>query len=153
MKLSPELPLRAREGLLRHIGLDGPHLAKHGARLVSLGEREHSAATGLQQRDEVYQGELGSRRRRAEPEVRQLRLLGGLVVPLKELEVVGLISDGLSNKQIARRLCLSLYTVKNHVHNVVEKLQVENRFKAVEYARRRGWLEKLKVMGSAGDRG
>ena len=68
----------------------------------------------------------------------------------RELEVVNLIAEGLSNKQIARRLSLSLYTVKNHVHNIVEKLQVENRFKAVEYARRKGWLEKLKVMGSAG---
>jgi DNA-binding NarL/FixJ family response regulator len=71
----------------------------------------------------------------------------------RELEVVNLIAEGLSNKQIARRLSLSLYTVKNHVHNIVEKLQVENRFKAVEYARRRGWLEKLKVMGSAGSSG
>jgi DNA-binding NarL/FixJ family response regulator len=68
----------------------------------------------------------------------------------RELQVVSLIADGLSNKQIARRLSLSLFTVKNHVHNVVEKLQVENRLKAVEYARQRGWLEKLKVMGSVG---
>jgi DNA-binding NarL/FixJ family response regulator len=71
----------------------------------------------------------------------------------RELQVVSLIADGLSNKQIARRLSLSLYTVKNHVHNVVEKLQVESRFKAVEYARQRGWLEKLKVLGSAGTGG
>jgi len=67
----------------------------------------------------------------------------------RELQVVSLVADGLSNKQIARRLfSLSLYTVKNHVHNVVEKLQVENRFKPVEYARPRGCLEKLKVMDS-----
>ena len=71
----------------------------------------------------------------------------------RELEVVSLIAEELSNKQIARRLSLSLYTVKNHVHNIVEKLQVENRFKAVEYARQQGWLEKMKVMGSAGARG
>jgi two-component system nitrate/nitrite response regulator NarL len=71
----------------------------------------------------------------------------------RELQVVSLVADGLSNKQIARRLSLSLYTVKNHIHNVVEKLQVESRFKAVEYARQRGWLEKLKVMGLAGTEG
>jgi DNA-binding NarL/FixJ family response regulator len=71
----------------------------------------------------------------------------------RELQVVSLVADGLSNKQIARRLSLSLYTVKNHVHNVVEKLQVENRFKAVEYARQRGWLERLKVLGAAGTEG
>ncbi len=71
----------------------------------------------------------------------------------RELEVVSLIAEELSNKQIARRLSLSLYTVKNHVHNIVEKLQVENRFKAVEYARQQGWLEKMKLMGSAGASG
>lgn len=68
----------------------------------------------------------------------------------REIEVLGLVAEGLSNKQIARRLSLSLYTVKNHVHNIVEKLQVESRFKAVECARQRGWLERLKVIGSPG---
>lgn len=78
---------------------------------------------------------------------------GSVDLTPRELEVVNLIAEGLSNKQIARRLSLSLYTVKNHVHNIVEKLQVANRFKAVEYARRRGWLEKLKVMGPADSSG
>ena len=58
----------------------------------------------------------------------------------RELEIVHHIAENLSNKQIARRLHISLHTVKNHVHNIVEKLRVENRFQAVEYARRRRWL-------------
>lgn len=58
----------------------------------------------------------------------------------RELEIVELIAERLGNKQIAKRLSLSLYTVKNHVHNIVEKLQVEDRHEAVEYARRRQWL-------------
>ncbi len=45
----------------------------------------------------------------------------------RELEIVRLIAEHLSNKQIARRLSVSLYTVKNHVHNIVEKLQVAGR--------------------------
>jgi len=53
----------------------------------------------------------------------------------RELDVLRLIADDrLSNKLIARKLSLSLYTVKNHVHNILEKLQVENRYEAAEYA-------------------
>jgi len=59
----------------------------------------------------------------------------------RELEIVHLIAERLSNKEIAKRLCVSLYTVKNHVHNIVEKLQVKNRFEAVEYAHQRRWLK------------
>ncbi|HYW79141.1 MAG TPA: response regulator transcription factor [Thermoguttaceae bacterium] len=60
----------------------------------------------------------------------------------RELEVVHLISERLSNKQIAKRLSISIYTVKNHVHNIVEKLQVEDRHEAVEFAQRQRWLKK-----------
>ena len=59
----------------------------------------------------------------------------------RELEVVDLISDRLSNKEIAKKLSLSVYTVKNHVHNIVEKLRVQDRHQAVEYARQRRWLK------------
>jgi DNA-binding NarL/FixJ family response regulator len=58
----------------------------------------------------------------------------------RELEIVRLISEHLSNKQIAKRLSVSLYTVKNHVHNIVEKLQVTGRYEAVDYARKQRWL-------------
>jgi two-component system nitrate/nitrite response regulator NarL len=42
----------------------------------------------------------------------------------RELEVVTLITDGLSNKEIASRLSIEVPTVKNHVHNILEKLGV-----------------------------
>ena len=45
----------------------------------------------------------------------------------REGEVVQLIVRGFSNKEIATRLCVSLYTVKNHVHSVLEKLHVSRR--------------------------
>lgn len=45
----------------------------------------------------------------------------------REWEVAELIEHGLSNKQIARRLVITLATVKNHVHNVLEKLSVDRR--------------------------
>ena len=66
----------------------------------------------------------------------------------RELEIVHLIADRLSNKEIARKLSLSLHTVKNHVHNIIEKLQVEDRFEAVEYARQRRWLKKPTLVAS-----
>jgi two-component system, NarL family, nitrate/nitrite response regulator NarL len=49
----------------------------------------------------------------------------------REREIVGLIDEGLSNKQIASRLCIELPTVKNHVHNILEKLHVSRRGEAV----------------------
>jgi two-component system nitrate/nitrite response regulator NarL len=54
----------------------------------------------------------------------------------RELEILLLIERGLSNKEIGRELCIELATVKNHVHNILEKLQVRRRTEAV--ARLRG---------------
>jgi DNA-binding NarL/FixJ family response regulator len=48
----------------------------------------------------------------------------------REREVLGLMRDGLSNKAIARRLHIELPTVKNHVHNILEKLEVSGRGEA-----------------------
>jgi DNA-binding NarL/FixJ family response regulator len=56
---------------------------------------------------------------------------------LRERDIYALLADGLSNKQIATRLNLSLHTVKNHVHRVLEKLQAEDRIEIVKRARPR----------------
>jgi DNA-binding NarL/FixJ family response regulator len=58
----------------------------------------------------------------------------------REIEILQLISAHLGNKQIAKRLSISLYTVKNHVHNILEKLKLSTRFEAVDYARKRQWI-------------
>lgn len=55
----------------------------------------------------------------------------------REEEILRLVADGLSNKHIATKLCISLSTVKNHVHNILEKLNVRNRAEAINYALRR----------------
>jgi two-component system, NarL family, nitrate/nitrite response regulator NarL len=49
------------------------------------------------------------------------------VVSARERQIVDLIDRGLSNKEIAARLQIGLATVKNHVHNILEKLQVARR--------------------------
>ena len=66
---------------------------------------------------------------------------GGLT--RRELEIVGLIAEGLSNKQIAVRLQIELPTVKNHVHHILEKLGVDRRAQAVAVMRARGLLPEL----------
>jgi two-component system, NarL family, nitrate/nitrite response regulator NarL len=54
----------------------------------------------------------------------------------RERTVVELIDEGLSNKQIARRLYIEVATVKNHVHNILEKLGVSRRGEAAARLRR-----------------
>ena len=45
----------------------------------------------------------------------------------RELEIASLVAMGLSNKQIAARLCIEVPTVKNHVHSILEKLHADRR--------------------------
>jgi two-component system, NarL family, nitrate/nitrite response regulator NarL len=54
----------------------------------------------------------------------------------RETQIVALIDDGLSNKEIAARLHISLATVKNHIHNLLEKLNVSRRGEAAARARK-----------------
>jgi two-component system, NarL family, nitrate/nitrite response regulator NarL len=55
----------------------------------------------------------------------------------REEEIIVLIDDGLSNKEIALRLSIELPTVKNHVHNILEKLHVRRRYEAAARMRAR----------------
>src|SRR5260370_6247620 len=62
----------------------------------------------------------------------------------REIEVMQLIAwERLGNRQIARRLNVSVYTVKNHVHNIIEKLGVCDRFEAAQLAQKKQWLSLL----------
>lgn len=58
----------------------------------------------------------------------------------RELEVLELIADGHTNKEIATELDISNQTVKNHVSSILRKLAVNDRTQAVVYAMRRGWI-------------
>ena len=69
----------------------------------------------------------------------------------RELEVLRLIEQrNLSNKQIARELRISIFTVKNHVHSIFEKLSVEDRRAAVRYAVGHGLLEARSNLQASG---
>jgi len=51
----------------------------------------------------------------------------------REREVIGLISEGLSNKEISLRLHISTNTIKSHVHNIMEKLALHTRLEVANY--------------------
>lgn len=52
----------------------------------------------------------------------------------REREILGLLMEGLGNKAIAHRLCISESTVRNHLHNILYKLHLENRVQLALYA-------------------
>jgi len=56
----------------------------------------------------------------------------------RELEVLQLAADGLSNKEIAEKLVISERTAKNHIANIFSKLHVNDRTQAILYALRKG---------------
>ncbi len=59
----------------------------------------------------------------------------------RELDVLRLVAKGLSNRDVAHRLAISENTVKNHVRNMLEKLQLHSRMEAVMYAVREKLVE------------
>ena len=81
--------------------------------------------------------EFNSLVRRAEerPQVPPPELTG------RELEVLKLVARGMSNRDIADSLYLSENTVKNHVHNILDKLHLHSRMQAVIYAVRERLIE------------
>jgi len=62
----------------------------------------------------------------------------GPALTRREMEILQLVAEGLSNKEIGTRLSITEGTVKNHVHNSLEKLQMENRIQAAAYVVRQG---------------
>ena len=52
----------------------------------------------------------------------------------REREVIGLLGDGLSNKEIGQKMRISTYTVKSHIHNIMEKLSLHTRLEIANYS-------------------
>jgi len=63
---------------------------------------------------------------------------GETALTRRETEILQLVAAGMSNKEIANQLTITEGTVKNHVHNALEKLQLENRIQAATYVVRQG---------------
>ena len=56
----------------------------------------------------------------------------------REMDVLALIVDGLTNPQIAEKLCITISTTKTHVHSILQKLYVRTRAKATAMAMKEG---------------
>jgi two-component system nitrate/nitrite response regulator NarL len=96
--------------------------------------RADSIATTIDVIESVARGELLTTPRFAAALLRRVSSLAAASPPAasarltpREREIAELIGHGFSNKLIAQRLCIELPTVKNHVHNILEKLQVSRR--------------------------
>jgi DNA-binding NarL/FixJ family response regulator len=60
----------------------------------------------------------------------------------REIEVLRLMADGLTNNEIGKKLDISTGTVNHHVHHIIRKLRVSNRTQAVAWAFRNGLVNR-----------
>jgi DNA-binding NarL/FixJ family response regulator len=62
------------------------------------------------------------------------KLAGALRMTRREKEVIALVADGLTNKEIGKRMHISDFTVKSHVHNILEKLTLHSRVQIATFS-------------------
>lgn len=70
----------------------------------------------------------------------------------RERQVIELIADGLTNKEIAQELHLSTFTVKSHVHNILEKLALNSRVQIAKHAHLTGGFTSTKETDSSNNK-
>lgn len=61
------------------------------------------------------------------------------VLTPREREIIILLAEGMSNREIAMKLCLSERTVKNHIQHLLKKLNLKSRIQAAVYVTTQGW--------------
>ncbi len=107
-----------------------PHMKRYGRRLLSALEENEDAQP------------LGSAQDESSPSARNSVTTEHLLEPLspRELEVLQLVAEGLSNREISKRLFRAVDTVKGHNRMIFGKLGVNNRTEAVAHARALGLL-------------
>jgi two-component system nitrate/nitrite response regulator NarL len=150
-----DLPLAEARTALRGLAAALPSalvvalsVTEEESELISLAEagvsgyvtRENSLADLVDVIRSVARGEMPCSPRASATFLRRIGVLAaerrvGRVLTSRELEIVRLIEHGLTNKQIGHRLCIEVATVKNHVHNILEKLDVHTRSDAATMVR------------------
>jgi two-component system, NarL family, nitrate/nitrite response regulator NarL len=131
-RLVPDVPIVA----LGVTDMEGDVLACAEAGLAGYVTREQSVEDLVAVVESAARGELRCSPRIAASLFRRLSALAGEPsavrerLTVREREVLRLIGQDLSNKEIARRLGIEVATVKNHVHNLLEKLNVHRRAEA-----------------------
>ena len=76
----------------------------------------------------------------SKPVVKTEQAAGKLPLSQRELQILGIIGQGRTNKEVAETLCISSHTLKNHLNNIFKKLAVEDRTQALMVCVRRGWV-------------
>jgi len=102
-------------------------------------------------------GELRCSRRVAATLLHRVAVLAGRTDPgevgprltRREVEIVRLVDEGMTNKEIAHRLSIEVTTVKNHIHHVLEKMAVSTRGQAAMKARRLGLISPFRPVAQA----
>ena len=64
----------------------------------------------------------------------EVKLKEAVLMPNREREVIVLLGDGLSNKDIAQKMQISTFTVKSHIHNIMEKVALHTRLEIANYS-------------------
>jgi DNA-binding NarL/FixJ family response regulator len=62
------------------------------------------------------------------------KLKQAVLMTKREREVISLLGDGLSNKEIGQKIHVSTYTIKSHIHNIMEKLALHTRLEIAKYS-------------------
>jgi two-component system, NarL family, response regulator DegU len=71
---------------------------------------------------------------KAVSELNPSKIISAVKMTKRERQVIDLVADGLTNKEIAQKLHLSTYTIKSHIHNILEKLALHTRVQIAKYA-------------------
>jgi DNA-binding NarL/FixJ family response regulator len=76
------------------------------------------------------------------------KLISAVRMTSREQDVIGHIAAGKSNKEIASELNIAVYTVKSHVHNILEKLALHTRLELATFAHSQGMNRKTPAPSS-----
>jgi LuxR family maltose regulon positive regulatory protein len=140
--LGDALALAEPGGFIRTFVDEGPPMAQLLVQAAARGMMPDYTAKLLAAFEDATQDRSARRTTELPPSSPAVGEAEGLAEPLsqRELEVLQLIAQGLSNREISERLFLALSTVKGHNRNIFGKLQVQRRTEAVARARELGLL-------------
>ena len=133
------LKLGEPEGFISIFVEEGPSVAEALSGLLKQANREFVDADYVQRILDAFPVDKSSE---SESKPEPVSIQESLIVPLskRELEILQLIDEGLSNQEITERLVITLHTVKKHSSNIYAKLGVSSRTQAVARARQLGLL-------------